>query len=374
MRETRFTFAGRGPGTTHEVRTLAFGDPEARPHVHVQGGLHADEGPGMLTAWRLADMLAEAEAQGRVQGRVTVIPAANPLGLGQILHGDLSGRFDLHDGRNFNRDYPDLTDAAAAHLAGGQAGRLGPDVQANRAAVRAGLGAALAACPALDPADRLRHHLMGQALGADLVLDLHCDGEAEMHLYTQPAAADIFAPLAAFLGCRAVLLAEISGGRPFDEAVSAPWVLLGARFADWPIPLGCASCTVELRGRSDVCRTMAGRDAQAIVDYLIHAGVIAGHVDLPAAACAMTPLAGSEALVAPVAGLVSYVAHLGAHVQAGAPVAEITDLATGAVTQVAATTSGVFYARPATRIAEIGKRLGKIAGATPFRSGALLSP
>ncbi len=370
MRETRFTFAGRGPGTTHEVRTLAFGDPDARPHVHVQGGLHADEGPGMLAAWLLAGMLAEAEAQGRLRGHLTVIPAANPLGLGQILHGDLSGRFDLHDGRNFNRDYPDLTDFAAARLAG----RLGPDAQANSAAVRVELAAALAACPALDPADRLRHHLMGQALGADLVLDLHCDGEAEMHLYTQPAAADIFAPLAAFLGCRAVLLAEVSGGRPFDEAVSAPWALLGARFADWPIPLGCASCTVELRGRSDVCRAMAARDARAIVDFLIHAGVIAGRVDVPAARCAMTPLAGSEALVAPVAGLVSYVAQLGETVQAGTPVAEITDLATGHVTQVAASTSGVFYARPATRIAEIGKRLGKIAGATPFRSGSLLSP
>ncbi len=39
-----------------------------------------------------------------------------------------------------------------------------------------------------------------------------------------------------------------------------------------------------------------------------------------------------------------------------------------------ACTSGVFYARPATRIAEVGKRLGKIAGAVPFRDGLLLSP
>ncbi len=48
--------------------------------------------------------------------------------------------------------------------------------------------------------------------------------------------------------------------------------------------------------------------------------------------------------------------------------------ATGRVTPVLARTSGVFYARPATRIAEVGKRLGKIAGAVPFRGGLLLSP
>ena len=33
-----------------------------------------------------------------------------------LLHADHTGRFDLYDGRNFNRDYPDLTDAAAARL------------------------------------------------------------------------------------------------------------------------------------------------------------------------------------------------------------------------------------------------------------------
>ncbi len=110
------------------------------------------------------------------------------------------------------------------------------------------------------------------------------------------------------------------------------------------------------------------------MDYLTHLGALAGDVNLPAALCEPTPLAGSEALSAPVAGLVSYVADLGASVAAGDVVADITDLATGAVTPVHAGTSGVFYARPATRIAEVAKRLGKIAGRTPFRDGLLLSP
>jgi predicted deacylase len=65
---------------------------------------------------------------------------------------------------------------------------------------------------------------------------------------------------------------------------------------------------------------------------------------------------------------------LGAVVHEGETVAEITDLASGSVTAIKACTTGVFYARPATRIAEVGKRLGKIAGAVPFRHGPLLSP
>ena len=92
------------------------------------------------------------------------------------------------------------------------------------------------------------------------------------------------------------------------------------------------------------------------------------------ALCSPTPLAGSEVLTAPAAGLLSYAISLGAEVQAGQTVAEITDLETGQVTPVRASTSGVFYARPLDRIAEAGKHLGQIAGDRPLRDGSLLSP
>ncbi|UXU76438.1 MULTISPECIES: succinylglutamate desuccinylase/aspartoacylase family protein [unclassified Paracoccus (in: a-proteobacteria)] len=370
MRERNFSFDGRGAGSRHQVTTLAFGQPGARPHVHVQGGLHADEGPGMMVARLLADRLAEAEAAGQIRGAVTVVPFANPLGLGQVLHGDHSGRFDLYDGRNFNRDYPDLTEAAAENLQG----RLGQDAAANAALVRQALRQALSGLRPVGPADVLRHHLMGQALDADVVLDLHCDGEAALHLYTQPQAWPAMQPLAALTGCVAVLLAEVSGGNPFDEALSHPWAALAARFPDHPIPYGCASCTLELRGRADVSRRLGAQDADAIFRYLQHLGVIAGTTEVPEATCQPTPLSGSEALIAPVAGLLSYCVDPGTWVGTGQVVAEITDLESGAVCAVTASTSGVFYARPATRIAEVGKRLGKIAGTVPFRDGPLLSP
>lgn len=370
MRETTITLPGYGPASFHTLTRFTFGTPGGRPHIHVQGGLHADEGPGMMAARMLADRLLLLEAEGRLVGQVTVVPAANPIGLTQFVHGDQTGRFDLYDGRNFNRDYPDLTEAAAPALEG----RLGRDAVANTAAIREAFAAALTAQSATGPADRLRLELMRMAISADVVLDLHCDGEAEVHLYTQPASLESLRPLAAFLGCRAVLVEEVSGGNPFDEALARPWADLARRFPDASIPQGCASCTVELRGRSDVSRDLGARDADAILGFLVHLGAVQGGVTLPDPLCEPTPLAGSEALVAPVAGLLSYAVGLGSVVQEGATVAEITDLATGSVTPVRATTTGVFYARPATRIAEPGKRLGKIAGRTPFRAGPLLSP
>ena len=65
MRERVFSFPGRGAGSRHDVLTLSYGDPAARPHVHVQGGLHADEGPGMMAARLLADRLMVMKS-GRV--------------------------------------------------------------------------------------------------------------------------------------------------------------------------------------------------------------------------------------------------------------------------------------------------------------------
>ncbi|NBN63142.1 succinylglutamate desuccinylase/aspartoacylase family protein [Pannonibacter tanglangensis] len=370
MHEMTFAIPGYGASTQHSLTLLSFGNPDARPHIHIQGGLHADEAPGMLVARLVADRLARLERSGALKGRVTVLPAANPIGLAQFVHGDQTGRFDLYDGRNFNRDYPDLAPAAAERLAG----RLGADPAVNMILVRTALLQALADRTPIAPADVLRATLLRLALPADVVLDLHCDGEATVHLYTQAASLERILPLAALTGCRAVLLADVSGGEPFDEALVRPWLDLAARFPDHPIPCGCASTTLELRGRVDVDRRQAGADADALIAYLVHAGAVAGTTTLPPPACAPTPLAGSEALIAPVAGLLSYVASLGDEIAAGQTLAEITDLGTGAVTPVRATTAGVFFARPATRIAEPGKRIGKIAGSTPFREGALLSP
>jgi predicted deacylase len=365
------TIEGHAPGTSHAYAVLGFGAEGARPKVYVQGGLHADEGPGMLTARRLVERLAVLEAEGRVQGEVVLVPCANPIGLAQRLLASHPGRFDLYDGVNFNRGYPDLAPGVAARVAG----RLGADAAENVRLIRAALVAELAERPAVTPAERLKLGLLGAAIDADLVLDLHCDGEAEVHLYTLTPQAEALAPLAALLGARAVLTATDSGHNPFDEATSRPWLDLARAFPGHPVPLACTAATLELRGEADVDRGLAEADAEAILGYLAHMGVLEGPgPNLPPALCAPTPLEATEPLVAPASGLVAYAMPLGATVCPGDLVAEIVDPMTGAATAVRATTAGVLFARAATRIAEAGKRLGKIAGAEPLRSGPLLSP
>ncbi|MCW2244027.1 succinylglutamate desuccinylase/aspartoacylase family protein [Azospirillum canadense] len=358
------------PGTRRTLTVQRFGTPGARPQVYLQASLHADEIPALLVADKLRRILQAEEAAGRIRGEVVLVPVANPIGLGQSLMGHHVGRFDMEDGKNFNRDYPYLTDAAAERLAG----RLTDDADANKAAVRAALAEALAEHSPRTEAEHLKHRLLALAIQADYVLDLHCDLEAVMHLYTLTPSAEAFAPLQRLLGAQAVFLAEESGGDPFDEAVSRPWNELAKRWPDRPIPMGCHSVTVELRGQADVEHAQADADAHAIAGFLTHVGVLSGEPPaLPEPLCAPTPLESSEPLVAPVGGVVVFHHKPGDRVEAGAVVADILDPLDGTLTPVRSSSAGVLYAHNATRFTQAGKRIAKIAGTTVRRTGPLLS-
>lgn len=348
-----------------------FGHRGARPAIYIQASLHADEIPGMICVAALRRALVAREAAGDIRGEIILVPVANPIGLAQNVLGNPIGRFDLTDGGNFNRDFPALGDALRE--AAGE--RLGRDAAANVAMVRDTLARLLDEHRATTPSEHLKKALVGLALPCDLVLDLHCDAEASMHLYTHSASVATFSTLAARLGCMAFLIAENSGGDPFDEAISRPWAELAAARPDMPIPFACQSTTVELRGQNDVSDDLAQRDATAILGFLQDVGAVSGPAQpLPAPLCEPTPLAGSLPIIAPMGGILTYRREVGQQVAGGEVLAEITDPITGEATDIVSPCNGMFFARTALRFVAPGRRLGKVAGLNPLRSGTLLSP
>ena len=371
MRTETIALAGATPGTQRTLTALHFGDAGARPKFYLQTGLHADEIPGLLVAHHLRAKLAELEAAGRLVGEVVLVPAANPIGLGQQVSGSHIGRFCLTDGQNFNRGFPQLVDGVARRIDG----RLGTREDANATVVRAALLDELAALPAVSEHQSLKHALLGHALDADFVLDLHCDTEAVVHVYTGTALLERGRQLARLLGAHALLVAEVSGDDPFDEACSRPWWELAARFPQHPLGLSCFAATVELRGAVDVDNATASADAHALIDFMIVSGVVSGTVaPLPDALCEPTPLSGSEPLIADRSGIVVFHRGVGERVCEGDVIADLIDPVSATSVALRAPTSGVFYARAATRWAYPGLRLGKIAGQRPSRAGNLLSP
>lgn len=360
------------PGTRHDLQVLRYGTPGATPKAYIQGALHADEVPAILVTRQLQQKLALLEAQGQLRGEIVLVPFANPLGLSQQVLGQHQGRFDLSDGRNFNRSFADLSQAAAAAVQDA----LGDDAARNTALIRAALRSAAQALAPGNSADDLRKHLLALAIDADVVLDLHCDTDAVMHLYALTEQRVMAEQLGAALGAQAVLLATDSGGWPFDEACSRPWQLLQQHFTARPIDLACFAATVELRGEADTSHALAQRDADGLIDFLRRRGVLAADhtAPVPQPVCLATPLAASEPVTASCAGVVVFHRNSGERVSAGDAIADLVDPTSGAITTLTCRSDGVMYARCGSRWAHPGKRLAKIAGTTLSRSGNLLSP
>ncbi|MBN8535125.1 MAG: succinylglutamate desuccinylase/aspartoacylase family protein [Rhizobiales bacterium] len=357
------------PGLEPRLGIWRFGAGGHGPRIYIQGGLHADEAPGTLVAHRLVGKLMALSPQD-ILGEITIIPVANPIGLGQRILGTLIGRFALEDGRNFNRGYPDCTADVIARLEG----QLGSDERANTASLRAAFAERLSVMPA-EPIPAMKTSLLREAIGADYVLDLHCDTEAVPHAYTHPASFERLSGLFRLLGLKAVLVAEASGDHPFDEAVSGPWQGVRAHFAQHPMTSGGHAATIELRGQADTGPELIERDASAILEFLQHVGAIAGEKPaLPDFDLTPTPLAGCGLIPAPASGALSWHRALGVLVKHGECLAEIIDAEHGIAHPVLAECDGLLFARTNLRQVSAGAKLGKIAGTETLRAGTLLGP
>jgi uncharacterized protein len=360
------------PGTRQALVSLHFGTPGAGPKVALQGSLHADEVPGMLVAHHLRQHLMQLEAQGRIRGEIVLVPAANPLGVHQWHLRGFQGRFEAHGGENFNRGFADLTEAVLNAV--GE--RWTADAAANVALARQALREAVAALPVRTTLDSLRQTLLGLAIDADVVLDLHSDGEGLLHLYTTPQTWDRGELLARAIGAELALLAERSGGDPFDEACSMVWPALAERLGPGrPLPAACLAATIELRGEADVRHDLAEHDALGLLRFLVEIGALADPqaLPLPPLRRPPTPLAGSIPLTAPHGGMVVFRQTPGAEVRAGDPIVDVIDPFSGDTTTLGAPVDGLFFARELRRFAVAGMALGKVAGRQALRDGPLLS-
>jgi predicted deacylase len=319
----RIALNSMSPGTERYLKAHRYGTPGARPKAYLQASLHADEIPGMLAAHHLIGLLDDADARGEIKGEIIVVPVANPVGAGQVVNTTFVGRYDFRSGINFNRRWPDLSAGLAAKVKD----KLGKDATANVAIVRQALREAIEQIYAIGETAMLKRELLRLAYDSDIVLDLHCDDIALMHIYTTnvfwPRAQD----LAADLGAKVVMLCNDSGAESFDECFFIPWFRLQQELGpDIPVPAPTLTSTVEFRGQADVYDEIASADAANLFRFLQRRGLIAGDPGpLPKLVGKVTNLDACENVRAPKAGIVAYKKREGDVVKKGDVVAEIVD-------------------------------------------------
>ena len=365
------------PGTTRELLVHHYGIAGEGPKAYFQAALHSDEYPGLLVMHHLVRLLDEAAAKGDILGQIVAVPIANPVGLGQQLNGYHVGRYEFDAGGNFNRDWPDFTDGVLAAVDG----RLGGEAKENVFVIREALLAEAAAMETKTEFDSLRKALISLSIDADMVFDLHCDLEAEMHLYASVRHREQVSQLACDLHAPVILLEETPGGAPFDESNAGFWWKLRDKISgDYPFPDACFAVTVELRGRADVYDDLAMADAKALFAHLQRQGIIAGDPGpLPAPEGEPTPLDGCDVIHAKVAGIVAYHKKLGDWVKTGDVIADLVDLTAPdpktARTPIVSGTNGRFFTQVTDKLVRPGTVICKIAGAEKLahrKSGSLL--
>ena len=311
------------------------------PSVYIQAALHANELPGTALLHFLLEALRKADAEGAILGDITVIAQANPIGLAQSHFGEMQGRFELGSRVNFNREFPLVALAERETLL---------DDLGRRSA-----------------ADQLKRTLLHAALGADLVLDLHCDDESVQYAYIDEAFWPEASDLAAALDMQAVFLSD-GESTAFEEAVGHAFKRQGGdKLASVP---GRLAVTVELRGKRDVYPDMAKKDAQGLWNFLAGRGVVANPTHAPAAyGGPAVPLDNIEMVRAPEPGTVLFHRDVGEDVKAGDLLATlvIRPGVPGGTLEVKAGHDGLIATRTSARYARRGDDLMKIACREPAR-------
>src|SRR3569623_1734103 len=235
---------GDAPGLTVELPFYRVGPAAAPEKVYLQAALHADEQPGTMLLHHLLPMLRQADEQELLRARFTVIPMANPLGMANLVQRKHLGRSDNNTGVNYNRQWPDLFAMIRTQLAG----RLGDDERFNVALIRKAVATWIAAQQPRSAAEQLRLFLLKEAHDAEFVLDLHCDSDSLLHIFTSPALMPELQDLADWMGAAAVLAAADRGGGSFDEVLPLLYRKVAQTNPGTPVPMASATATLEYRG------------------------------------------------------------------------------------------------------------------------------
>jgi predicted deacylase len=320
-------------------------------------------------------MLRQADDQGLLRARFVVMPAVNPFGLGQQSLRHHIGRYDTNTGVNFNRRWPDLFSLIRTQLSG----RLSEDEVFNVNLIRSAVARWIDAQQPRTAAEQLRLLVLREAHDAEFVLDLHCDDDSLIHIFTSPELMPELQDLADWMGAAATLTAADSGGGSFDEVLPQLYRKVAQANPGKPVPMASATATLEYRGQADVFDTLGADDARRLWGFLCGRNLIDADPGAPPERMPeATPLEATEMIRVDRPGLVAYRVELGERVSKGQPVADLIAMdgpeAFMSRTPILAGTDGLVLSRRMQKYAPRGTSIMKIVGKDilPSRKGAYL--
>ncbi len=240
--------------------------------AYIQSNLHGAEISGNAVIHQLIEFLMTLN-DTQLFGEIWLVPVCNPLSTNQRSHHFSSGRYNIYDGKDWNRifwDYEktdvDLTEFARSQL------ELEPDkIQQNYRKKILDYWQSIAQeiqSPCQAPySEYYRYQLQSLCLDADYVLDLHSStNQAIDYLYCFHSREE---SAKAFLLDYGILMNNYDGDA-FDEAFVKPWLALERNLANLgkKVQFDIESWTLELGSGMRMNPESVEKGVRGILNYL----------------------------------------------------------------------------------------------------------
>lgn len=258
-------------GSTEVLHIIDIDSGNPGPSIYLQASVHGAEVQGNLTLFKLYEFLKDTPFNGRVR----LVPIANPRGLNQKQGTFTQGRFNPVTGHNWNRNYTDVsTDIDTDAFAKSMQNKPVDEVQkAFKELLSKHLEKLELSQKLYGPQENklLNITLQKLAASADVVLDLHTGPVACRYLYVPEYLKEPCQNLG--FPYSIIIPHEFAGA--MDEASFMPWVKLTESFktlgVDFETPF--EAYTVELGSEEKICEKNAQDELSRIAHYLAKKGV-----------------------------------------------------------------------------------------------------
>ncbi|GAB4185250.1 MAG: M14 family metallopeptidase [Coleofasciculaceae cyanobacterium] len=246
--------------------------------AYLQANLHGAEIVGNAVIHQLIDFFMTLD-DNQMTGEIWLVPVCNPLSTNQRTHYFSTGRFNVHDGKDWNRifwDYEkecedldafaqsqvnlDLADIRKNYLE-----RILSSFSKQLAKIHAPSG--------LPFSERYRYHLQSLCLDANYVIDIHSSSnQAIDYLYCFQSREE---SAKAFLLDYGTLMNDYDGDA-FDEAFMKPWLALEKGLAELgkDIKFDIESWTLELGSGMQMNPDSVKKGVLGIKNYLAQKGIL----------------------------------------------------------------------------------------------------
>ena len=310
--------------TPHNLSLFHVEGREKGPSAYLQGAIHGSEIQGTLVLYELLDLLTSVP----VTGTVTIVPLANPMASLLKIGAYTYGRFNPVTGENWNRSYLDIC-AHSLDVATFAASHQNDSKEAMRISFKEAMVCALedhekrahSSTVGLSTNEGLALALQKLAIRADVVLDIHTGPRACRYLYAPESRKEE----SRALHCPHTILIPPLFAGALDEALFVPWHTLEKELKALGkgLDFGFSSYTVECGSEEQISRHEARREANSILSYLAHRGIVGESPKVPGEKFQFCLLEHFKTYHAPASGWVEYLVAPGQSFEQGQSLAHL---------------------------------------------------